>query len=390
MRQGCTVHAVCPLGHPLRYVTGVETICTLRELAPGASLRAAIRRSAADLIVPCDDRIVMLLHELHAADAPLRPLIEHSLGDPQGFVVLNSRAKLMDIARRLGIRTAPSTAVTSVAQLRACLARFGPVAVLKQDVTCGGEGVHVVRSDAEGAAALRRMRRMNSLGAALKRLCVNGDPLALSFWRWRDRTSVSMQSFIKGTPANIMVASWRGQVVGEVGVRVVSSQGLTGAALVVQLMENGECSRAAQLLASRLGINGFFGLDFILQEGSGAAHLIELNPRCTQLGHLPLRQGDLAGALCAAVRGTVPNVRGKPIASDTIAFFPQARLWGVSNTLPEGAYHDVPSDQPSLIDELLREPWPDRRWLARAYHLVRRRPPLQPLHLPLAGLEKQP
>jgi hypothetical protein len=275
-----------------------------------------------------------------------------------------------------------------MAEVRACLTTLGPVALMKQDVTCGGEGVRVVRSGAEAAAAFRRMRRMNGLAASLKRLCVNGDPLALSSWRRRGRAALSMQGFITGTPANIMVASWRGEVVGEVTVRVVSSQGPTGAALVVQLMENAECSRAARLLSSHLGISGFFGLDFVLQEGSGAAHLIEMNPRCTQLGHLPLPQGDLAGALCAAIRGCARALPDQPIASDKIAFFPQARRWGVSNTLLEGAYHDVPSDQPSLVDELLQEPWPDRQWRARAYHLLRRRPPMRALDFPSVALEE--
>jgi hypothetical protein len=39
----------------------------------------------------------------------------------------------------------------------------------------------------------------------------------------------------------------------------------------------------------------------------------------------------------------------------------------------ESSSHDVPWTEPRLVRELLREPWPDRRWLARAYHRMRPR-----------------
>jgi hypothetical protein len=37
----------------------------------------------------------------------------------------------------------------------------------------------------------------------------------------------------------------------------------------------------------------------------------------------------------------------------------------------DGAYLDVPRDQPELVAELRLEPWPQRRWLARLYHTAR-------------------
>jgi ATP-grasp domain len=271
--------------------------------------------------------------------------------------------------------------VTSPARARECFAGFAPSAVLKLDLTYGGDGVGIAHSAAEAAAAFRRMRRAGRLDTALKRAWINHDPLALSSWSRRGRAAVTMQRFIAGTPANIMVACWQGQVLADACVHVLSSQGPTGAALVVQLIDNAECRRAARALAAHCGMSGFFGLDFILEEGSGAAWLIEMNPRCTQLGHLPLAQGDLAGTLCAALRGQAPAAVRAAIASDLIAFFPQARLWGVSSALLQRAYHDVPSDQEALVEMLLQRPWPERQWLARAYHRLRRPAPTQALDL---------
>lgn len=67
----------------------------------------------------------------------------------------------------------------------------------------------------------------------------------------------------------------------------------------VRLIDHSEMAQAACKLAQRLELSGFHGLDFVLEADSGAAYLIELNPRCTQLGHLSIaRQGSLP-ACCA-------------------------------------------------------------------------------------------
>ena len=107
-------------------------------------------------------------------------------------------------------------------------------------------------------------------------------------------------SFSNSSPdaqANTMFACWGGEVLGIVTVEVLSAQGATGAANVVRLMRNVEIETAAELLAKRFELNGFYGLDFIREEGTGTLYLIELNPRCTQLGHLNVSaQGDVGGA----------------------------------------------------------------------------------------------
>src|SRR6516164_4405299 len=71
IENGCTVAAVCPPGHPLRYVQGVQQIRTLRALTSRRSLEQAMHCVQPDLVVPCDDRSVAQLHELHR----LRPLL---------------------------------------------------------------------------------------------------------------------------------------------------------------------------------------------------------------------------------------------------------------------------------------------------------------------------
>jgi predicted ATP-grasp superfamily ATP-dependent carboligase len=372
IEHGCVVAAVCPPGHPLRYVQGMHQIRTLRGLSSRRSLEQAVRRVRPDLVIPCDDRSVAQLHELHRLRPHLRALIECSIGEPHGFEVVESRSKLLDTARELGIRVASASGVTSEAQAAECYALGAPLALLKMDGTSGGEGVQFVHSAPEAAAAFRRMRSGAGTTVAIKRLLVNRDPQALWSWSRRQKPTVTLQQFVPGTPANIMVACWRGEVLAELSVQVVSCQGPTGSALVVQVIANPQFSRAAALLTGRLKLSGFFGLDFILEQGTGTEYLIEMNPRCTQLGHLKLPKGDLAGALCAALLGRERPPTKTPIVSDTIAFFPQALLWGAQTGVLERVHYDVPWEQRQLVKELIQDPWPQRQWLARLYHLFRR------------------
>ena len=373
IEHGCLVAALCPPGHPLRYVHGMHQIRTLRALSPRRSLEHAVLAVQPDLVVPCDDRSVAQLHELHRLRPQLRMLIERSLGEPRGFNVVDSREELLENARELGIRVARTFGVGSAAQASECFARVGPIAVLKMDDTSGGDGVYITRSANEAAAAFRRTRFEATLALAFKRLVVNRDPMALWSWRRRRRqTGVTLQQFVRGTPANIMVACWRGKILAELSVQALSSQGPRGAALVVQVITDPQLSRAAALLAGRLKTSGFFGLDFILEQGTGAAYLIEMNPRCTQLGHLKIAPGDLAGALCAALSGRERPRATQPIVSDTIAFFPQAFLWGAQTAFLERVHHDVPWEQRRLVKALFQDPWPNRHWVTRLYHWFRR------------------
>jgi hypothetical protein len=372
IEYGCVVAALCPPGHPLRYVHGIHEIHTLRALFSRRSLEQALQRVRPDLVIPCDDRSVAQLHELHRLRPRLRPLIERSLGDPHEFEVVESRGKLLNTAQELGIRVAVTRGVTSAVQTSDCYARGTPTALLKMDGTSGGEGVQIVRSAPQAAAAFRRMKSGTGMAVALKRLIINRDPLALWSWRRRRHIATTLQEFVSGTPANIMVACWQGEILAELSVQVLSSQGATGASLVVQVIENPQLSSAAALLAGRLRMSGFFGLDFILEQDTGAAYLIEMNPRCTQLGHLKLPSGDLAGALYAALLACERPQAKTPILGDKIAFFPQALLWGAQPALLARIHHDVPWEQRRLVKALIQEPWPERQWRARLYHLFRK------------------
>jgi ATP-grasp domain len=181
---------------------------------------------------------------------------------------------------------------------------------------------------------------------------------------------VTVQEFIPGRPANSMLVCWRGELLSMVSVVVVATEGPTGAATIVRVIQNEQMKRAAELVVSRLSLSGFYGLDFIMESATGVPHLIEMNPRCTQLGHIEFAgQGCLAGALSAVLRGEPRPQVHNPVRDKTIALFPQALAAGdACRRHFDASYHDVPSEEPRLMSELMLKSWPQRRWGARLYH----------------------
>ena len=353
-------------------MNGVERLFKYRGLNSLGALKSAIVESSPDIVVPCDDGVVFQLHGLYSGYPGLRNLIEKSLGAPEMYSTIQSRGALLATAAELGIRTPVTDTLSSEAYLEKW--RMEDVTVLKADGTWGGSGVEIAHSHSEAVEAYRHLSRPKGLRVAWKRLFVNHDALALWFWRNRKEPSVTIQQFIPGHPANTMFVARDGEVLASVTVEAVASQGATGAATVARLIRNPEISQAARLLARKLRLNGFHGIDFVIEHETGAAYLIEMNPRTTQLGHLRLPgQGDLAGVFTAALTGNCicPPPASDCITADTIAFFPQAFSWNPRSPYLRHGYHDVPWEEPALVRELLQQPWPYRQPIARVYHYLR-------------------
>lgn len=374
--HGCAVHALCPRGDALHAVSGIGKVQGYSGLDSLAALEKAIAASVPDIIVPCDDRAVWQLHELHARRPDLRNMIEASIGAAASFATVRTRAGLIATASECGIRVPETQAIRAEDDLRAWFACHSGAAVLKLDGTWGGKGVAVVGSEDDAVSALRKFTARQTSAKALKRWLIDRDPLAFWTRQSREGRMASMQRFISGRPANAMLASWQGALLGLVTVEVLCTQGATGASTIVRLIRNAEIEHAAELIVRRLGLSGFHGLDFILEQGSGAPYLIELNARCTQLGHLVLpKQGDLAGLLSQALGARGTSRSDPAIDRELIAFFPQALIWNPASPYMQRCHHDVPWSEPALARELLREPWSERHLIGRLYHRISGRQP---------------
>jgi hypothetical protein len=392
LRIGCKVEVVCARDHPFYFIRGITRIHDYHGLNSIKSLYEAIISFDPDMVVPCDDSVVLQLQDLYRTKPEIRQLIERSLGIASSYEIVAGRAELMKTAQELHIRTPKTVQVENAASLQEWFSVPGASGVLKTDRTSAGKSVNIVHSVAEAEKAMLQIHRSSTIASALARWLLNNN--AAAFWNWRNKGKLkfSLQEFIPGVPANAMMACWNGKVLAMVTVEVLCAQGWTGPSLVVKLIENREIRTSAERLTQRLQISGFYGLDFILEAGTGDAYLIELNPRCTQLGHLQIAgQGDLAEIFCAAFAGLSFRPTQEPIRQTKIAFFPQALLSNPICPYLKTAYSDVPWDEPSLVREMMRRDWRERNLLVRAYYALR--PPRRPVtvfeHLSTAELQGQ-
>ena len=230
-----------------------------------SSLRRALRECSPDIVIPCDDGVVLQLHALHELDPSLRPLIERSLGPPENYSVVESRHRFLSAAVDLGIRVPRTRKIETAEDLEAWHRDLGSASVLKVDGESGGNGVRISQSLDESLAAWRELHAPCSRATAWKRLIIDRDPLPLWLRRRQSSREVTVQEFIPGRPANSMLVCWRGELLSLVSVVVVAAEGPTGAATIVRAIQNEGMERVAQLIASRLKLSGFCGLDFIVE-----------------------------------------------------------------------------------------------------------------------------
>ena len=361
---GCQVSVVCPTpGHPLLKTRAVQRSFPYSAMNPLESLLAAIHEVEPDIIVPACDRGVRHLHRLYerakaggSGGSKLADLIERSLGSPAGYSTVTSRNDFLALAREEGIRVPSISGLNTGEELKAWEQQVPLPWVLKADGTCGGGGVKIARTPEEAEEALVQLPRTFRLTRAIKRLLVNRDAFWLRSWFDRAKHPISVQSFIVGHPANCAVFAWKGRVLACTGVEVVSAAGLTGPASVVRLVDNAAMTSAAEKIAARLSMSGFFGLDFVIDQ-AGTPFLIEMNPRATPPCHLRLGEGrDIPGALLAELTGR-PHQDAPPVTrNEMIAYYPQPD--DSNPALLQGCYQDIPHSEPELIQELLR-PWPN-------------------------------
>lgn len=388
----CPVQAWCPSGHPLEKTRAVERIHRGSALAPLRSLQAAIRCAAPDFIIPCDDDAAIHLHHLHErsrGNGVLRALIERSLGAPASCSFATTRGQLMRLAQAAGVRVPETRQIASSIDLDAWCAQRGFPAVLKVDRSWGGLGVTVVRDLAQARKAFHQATHPSPV-RALSHLLLRRDPSHLLRWLARARPGITLQAFVEGRPANRAVACWRGEVLAGISVVALQTRTPNGPGTVVRVIDDAEMAEAALRLARALGLSGLCGLDFVIEAATGAAWLIEVNPRATPISHLALGAGrDLPAALHARIRGERAPATASAIRGDVIAMFPGEWCRNPVSPHLRTAFHDVPWSEAELVRDCVDLPWEERGLVARLRARLTGHAP-RPAGLPLPELGPGP
>ena len=374
---GCQVSVLCPRGHPVRTVPGV-TVFEQSAFRPTQALSAAIAACSPAMIIPADDRAVSNLHRLHREGSDTeRSLVERSLGSPHGYPVTTSRLRLLALARQLEIPVPDDQAIATAADLDDWLARTPGPWVLKVDGSWAGAGVQIATTRKKAHAAFCALGRRVNGRTALTRILVNHDPFSAADWLQGGGQQVSAQRYVRGWPGNLAMFCQDGEMLAASVAEAVACGGATGPSTIVKLVDRPEFVEGARRLARELRLTGFHGLDFMVEEATGRAMLIELNPRLTALSNIRIDAGrDLVGAAATILSGIACEPPAHRPSGELVAHFPNAWQWHRNDPRLAACFQDVPWDEPALMAEMLRPGWPERPLLARieagSRRLVRR------------------
>ena len=223
--------------------------------------------------------------------------------------------------------------------------------------------MRVLRTTNDAESAFRSLQAPPLIARAMKRALVDDNWALVKPSLLRHRSVVSAQRFIDGCEGTSIVACWEGTVLATMHFEVINKRNAAGPATVVRLIDSDEMSDVARKIAGRLQLSGIHGFDFMLEAGTRKPYLIEINPRATQLCHLSLGPGrDIPAALFGALTGKTVSSSPKLTENDTIALFPQEWIRDAQSPFLRSAYHDVPWQEPRLIEACIRSSRKQRNW----------------------------
>src|SRR5580700_215885 len=225
----------------------------------------------------------------------------------------------------------------------------------------------MARTLEEAERAFSSLQAPPSLLRAVKRAGIDHDVTLVGPALLRRRFEMNAQTFIEGREATSAVACWKGKVLAALHFEVINKRSAAGPATVVRWIENVDISAAAEKMIRRLNLSGVHGFDFMLEEQTGKAYLIEMNPRATQVGHLALGPGrDIPATIYAALSGQALQTTPKVTDCDTIALFPQEWIRDPASSFLRSAYHDIPWEEPELIRDCVANSRKQSAWYSRA------------------------
>lgn len=351
------VEVVAPEHHPVHKMRSPDCTYPYRPTRPKASLRRAIEKAQPQLIIPCDDRVTFHLHALHAEalrvgdeqSHALVSLIERSLGSPRSFKILRHRQGLQQFADLPAVNVPRIDGIRGARDLAAWVEEHGLPAVLKLDASDGGRGVVIVTDRKALSSSFARIRRRQGRLLKLKNALWHKDVEPLIDHLREGAPEITVQAFVGGRAANCSVACWEGGVLASIAVEIVQTNSIFGISTVVRPVTGQGMVEAARSIVANLSLSGMVGFDFII-DPEGKAHLIEINPRATQINHLCVGEGtSLPAALHRALTGEDVSVTPHPAGHIDIALFPQEWRRDPKSHFLRSAYHDVPLEEPTLL-----------------------------------------
>ncbi|CAA7626633.1 conserved hypothetical protein [Candidatus Terasakiella magnetica] len=329
---GFDVAAFCPEHSFLALTDFVNERYFLQGDEIADELADAVAAWKPDLIVPGDEFAVHLLHHVDRLDVPahLRQLIRRSCGDSRFYDVVSDKSRTLEEAASLGIRH-PAQALA--AELDAFSAVHGYPLLIKMSIGMAGKTVRACSDSTTAAAAITELQH-------------------LLLPPYAPPSSLSVQKHIDGYPASVSFVALDGCLLDSFTYRTEESATVCGPSCVIKRIDYPEIEQIARQLIAHFGFTGFGGFDFMIESGSGAVHLLEMNPRVTISSHLGTAFGhDLSHALHAAMTGAAipPSTNG----NEVVAIFPQEWWRDAASPYLKRYFSDVPWDDPKLLSHVI-------------------------------------
>ncbi|MFN3684386.1 MAG: acetyl-CoA carboxylase biotin carboxylase subunit family protein [Fimbriimonadaceae bacterium] len=300
------------------------------------SLSAAFVEWPCDLILPGDDGTVRLLQDAlvlmregRAQGAPrgLQEALARSLGDPSGFAALRSKMALGDLVRQLGLPIPERRRVLAVSDALAFAEEHGYPVLLKSERSVAGRGVRVCTDEASLAAAAFEL---------------------LPQFAGRQEGTVFAERYVEGRLSVGQFVAWQGRVVGSSSAELTVTDPPGGPTTVMTCIENPGLEQMVRRIVERIGATGLGSVQAIV-DGEGVPWFVEANPRFVPPMAPSRRAGFHVGRLLrSALEGTSPEPWSWPVGS-AYALFPQEVLRDPESEWLEKAIHDVPEDDPPLL-----------------------------------------
>lgn len=370
VEQGVQVIAYCSRYHLLAYVTGARHLRPSLSLSPQEDLRRILAAERPSIVIPCGDVAARMLHALWRAAPETRELLERSLGDPAYFDIVSSRSAFFQWVGQWEDLLQPEGRVLDGERESACPPAACFPVVLKAEGSSAGSGVRVANSDDELRHAYRQLTaprdeaaRPSSFRMPYRRLRAWLFDLSCDR-EAAHRRSIVMQQYHPGADATCSIFCIKGEVVAHLSLKVLATHRERGPSVVVERIAHAGMLDAVTKLASRMGLSGFHGFDFILDQQE-RAWLLEINPRLTGTAHMACGAGhDLVQACLQAIVPAAmrPQIVERPALPGTRWGHFHQRYAGLAMS-HVGAFHlDVPRGDARLMRAVRRrlagKDWP--------------------------------
>ena len=252
-----------------------------------------------------------------------RKLLEKSLGNLKTVADRILRRSLMSLQE--SVRIPKTLASRSLIELLEFGASVNWKAFFKAEFTCSGMGVISTESE-------------QLFLETSKQLLHEGKQFIV-------------QESIRGITAMRAAVAYEGKILCGISFnKIMATAGGIGYSTVVMATQQEEMKATTEKIGELLKINGPFSCDFIVDNDTGAAYLIEINPRPTTVFHLGHLFGvSFASSFGAIIDGTTQIQNDNVLGDKEIALFPKELFRDSKSPKLTTAMHDVPWEYPEVV-----------------------------------------